>query len=79
MVRCRIRKQFSLEQILEKNLEATGKTSILKEICHRELLDCIKKRKKNRNAIRLELGKVGFRLGYPQDVVNNIFTFTRFL
>jgi hypothetical protein len=78
MVRCRLQKQFSLEQILEKNMEDTGRVSILKEICHRELPDYIKKRKINRNTTRFELGKVGFRKSYPQDVINNIFTFTRF-
>ena len=92
--RCRIRKRFSLEQILEKNLETTGRTSILKEICHRELSDCIEKRKKKRfhrelseciekrkekrHATRFELGKVGLRQRYPQDVINEIYTFTRF-
>jgi hypothetical protein len=80
IVRCRLREEFSLEQILEKNLkDDTGRASILKEICHRELPDCIEKRKKSRNATRFELGKVGLRQSYPQDVINNIFTFTRFL
>ena len=78
IARCRLRERFSLEQILEKNWEVTGRTSILKEICHRELSDCIEKRKRNRNATRFELGIVGLRKSYPQDVINNIFTFTRF-
>jgi hypothetical protein len=78
IVRCRLREEFSLEQILEKNLkDDTGRASILKEICHRELAKCIEKR--NRNATRFELGKVGLRRGYPRDVINKIFTFTRFL
>jgi hypothetical protein len=79
IARCRLREQFSLEQILEKNWEVTGRTSIMKEICNRELPEYINKRKKSRNATRFELGKVGLRLGYPQDVINKIFTFTRFL
>ena len=79
MVRNRLREQFSLKQILEANLEDDwGKTSILKEICHQELPEYINKRKRSRNATRFELGKVGLRQSYPQDVINNILTFTRF-
>ena len=82
IVRCRLREQYSLQYILEHNTgetgRETGRASILKEICHGELPECIEMRKKRRNVSRLELGKVGLRNAYPQDVINNIFTFTRF-
>lgn len=77
-VRSRLREQFSLEYILEHNTGETGRASILKEICHGELSEYIEMRKKRRNASRFALGKVGLRNAYPQDVINNIFTFTRF-
>ena len=78
IVRCRLLERFSLEYILEQNLVDFGRISILKEICHGELSDYIEMRKKTRNVSRFELGIVGLRRGYPQDVINNIFTFTRF-